>query len=206
MTLWGAGQIRDAAGNIITPAVRGVANVYAADLGAPEVASTDWFFSGDMANGSYELVQTTPPDGLARNVTATATAVGAADTAGSLLVTGRDNLGRIITEEITPAQGSTVEGARAFASLTTVVGSGWTVDEDNDTIEIGFGDLLGLPSAIRDDPAMTSADQVISGFFGGAATDVPVVAFDASELSLCTVDASVSGYDGVSRLQILIVR
>jgi hypothetical protein len=202
----GAGQVRDAAGNIITPALRSVANLYVADLGAPAEASVTYYFSGDMANGPYALVETEPPDGLARNVTISTTAVDAADTPGTVLVTGLSVSGTNITETITPQQGSIVAGMKAFKSLTSVVGSDWEVDGGNDTIEIGFGNLVGLPSAIRETPAMASGDQVIGGFFGGAPSDPLTVTFDADEIEKCTVDGSAGTYDGSNRLQVLILR
>lgn len=76
--------------------------------------------STNMKVGSYTLAHTNPGDGLAHNVTVATTAVGAADTQGTITVAGTDLSGATISETITPVSGSTVQGTKAFATVTSI--------------------------------------------------------------------------------------
>lgn len=114
----------------------------------PAAIDADEFFTGNMANGAYTLLQTTMPDGLAHNVTVAQTAVGAEDTNGILTVVGTDIDGKYLAETITPNAGVTIQGTRAFKTIASITGSGWVIGEGNDTIVIGYGELIGLPEKV----------------------------------------------------------
>lgn len=183
-------------------------NAYIVDLGAPALADVDRIVvSTDMKVGSYTIDQAQSVDGQPRNVTVTASSSGAADTPGTIQVTGLNAAGAVISESIIPNQGSTVAGTKAFASVTSVVGAGWVIAAGNDTIEVGFGDLVGLPAAVLARPGpLTSIAQMVAAWLGGAAVAAPAFTFVADEIEKNTVNASAGTYNGTKRLHVLIAR
>jgi hypothetical protein len=184
-----------------------VANVFAADLGTPALADVDRYFaSAAMHNGAYTLLNDgLPGDGNARNVTATQTANGTEDTNGTLLVTGLNVLGQEITETLIPNDGATVAGTKAFASVSSIVGAGWVTQAGADTITLGFGNLIGLPSEIWTPPRLTASTQLFLALLAGAIQAATVV-WDADEIEKNTIDASAGTFDGAKRLIALILR
>lgn len=172
-----------------------VARFYA--LGAPVVADDDRItVSVDMKVGSYTLAA--QPD-VARNITVTVTAVGTADTMGTITVTGTNAIGQVITEAIVPVAGSTVAGLKAFKTVTSVVGAGWVIDAvegTKDTIKIGVGTVLGLPIKIA------TGDCLLSVL--GVAYVVPTVTVGAT-VEVCTIDSSSGTYNGSKALYAVIV-
>lgn len=157
---------------------------------APAVASTNRFVTTtNMKLGAYNIANASPPDSLSRNVTITTTAAGTADTQGTVLVTGTDYNGEVITETITPVVGTTVAGAKAFASVTAAVGAGWVINPDtpaNDTIVIGFGNVIGMPAKIK-------SGNVILVIWNQAIVTAPVVTYDHYAISLNTVSLYTAG-------------
>ena len=158
-------------------------------LGAPVVADADRIVvSVNMKVGSYTIAA--QPD-VPRNVTLTHTAVGAADTLGTVIVTGTDVLGQVITEVLTPSSGAAVTGAKAFKTITSVVGAGWVIGEGNDTIVVGVGDKIGLPFLMD---AATDAPLSILG----TAITVPTATYDVDEV--CKNTIATGTYDGSKKL------
>jgi len=154
------------------------------------------YFTGNMANGLYTILNNgLPGDGLAHNITVAATTVETgADTPGSIAFTGLDIEGKIITENIIPLQGSTVAGLKAFAKVTAMLQSGWILVGGNDTIVIGFGEVLGLPDYIA-----ATADILMVTFTTGI-VDAPTITVDA-QLAKNTV--LVPTGDGTKKLRVL---
>jgi hypothetical protein len=154
--------------------------------GSPALDDVDYFVaSANMKNGAYVLAHTAPDVG-ARNVTVTQTAGDTEDTNGKITVTGTNLAGEAISEEITPNAGATVAGAKAFASITAIVGSGWAIDAvegTNDTITVGFGALIGLPDKLSDTAQVlcASLNNVREGTH-------PTVTVDSANLEGNTVD------------------
>lgn len=96
--------------------------------------------TANMKVGAYTLAATTMPSPGARRITVDATAVGTADTMGTLVVVGTDLDGNVLTETLVPDTGGTVTGSEWFASLTSVTGAGWAIDgveASNDTLIVG---------------------------------------------------------------------
>lgn len=187
-----------------------LANVYMADLGAPALSSgllARIVVSANMKVGSYTIANASPADGLARNVTVKrVVVVVGADTPGTITVTGTDVDGAAISEAIIPgADGVVVAGTKAFKTVTAVVGAGWVIAGGADTVEVGFGDLIGLPRAIRQYPAVAAATQVPFVVLGTAIV-AATVTFDATDVCKNTVDASSGTYNGTKRLFAFIVR
>lgn len=153
--------------------------------GSPALDDVDYFVaSANMKNGAYVLAHTAPDVG-ARNVTVTQTITNAVeDTNGTITVTGTNLAGEAISEVITPNGGATVAGAKAFASITSIVGAGWVIGgADADTITVGFGALIGLPDKLSDTAQVlcASLNNVREGTH-------PTVTVDSANLEGNTVD------------------
>ena len=123
------------------------------------------------------------PGSCARNVTVTHTIDGAVDTLGTVVVVGTDLADAVITETFTPVNGTTVQGTLAFKTVTSVTGVGWIIAEANDTIEVGFGDLIGLPDRL------SATTRVLGASLATVMeTTRPTITFSATVLSSNTVD------------------
>ena len=184
-----------------------LANCYIADLGAPALADDDWVVVDvAMKVGTYLVAHASPVDGLARNVTVIRTVGGNADTPGTIIVAGTDVDGRAVSDTIAVGTtGVTVVGVVAFKTVTSVTGAGWVINQAADTVKVGFGDKIGLPSAIRQSPPILATTQipfVVLGTTLVAAT----VTWDANIIAKCTVDAATGTYNGSKRLLAFVVR
>ena len=160
------------------------------DLGKPILADADRIVTiANMKNGTYTIAA--QPD-VPRNITVTnATVAVGADTLGIITVTGTNVNGQVITEVITPAEADISAGRKCFKTITSVVGSGWTIAGGNDTITVGVGSALGLPFIITDNA------QVAYTIVGTAIT-TPTVDHDDADISECSV--STGTYDGSLRV------
>jgi hypothetical protein len=115
-------------------------------LGVPELDDNDQIVvSANMKVDTYTLAA--EPD-VPRVITVTHAAVGAVDTLGTITIEGTDAADAVISEVITPVNGTTVAGLKAFKTVTSVTGAGWVINEGNDTIEVGTGPALGLPEIV----------------------------------------------------------
>lgn len=160
--------------------------------GAMVVADVDYFVvSANMKVGAYTMAHTSMPVG-ARNVTVSQTAVDAEDTNGTIVVVGTDLAGAALTETITPNGGATVAGTKAFATVTSVTGAGWVIGGGNDTITVGFGDVIGLPDKLSDTAQVLSASKN-----NVKQSTAPTVTVSSTVLALNTVDLD-SAMDGDS--------
>jgi len=101
-------------------------------------APTRLVTSTNMVVGAYTLANTTPTWQGGGLVTITHTAVGAADTLGTIAVVGVDLAGNTRTDTITPIASSTATGVIPFKSITSITGAGWVINAGNDTITVGF--------------------------------------------------------------------
>ena len=108
--------------------------------GAVGAGDTDRYCeTQNMKVGALTLTVTLTPGNGARKVTCTRTVDGNADTPGTLLVTGKNLAGQTITETLIPgAHTVLVTGTKYFSSITSVVGAGWVIDGNNDTIVVGM--------------------------------------------------------------------
>lgn len=136
-----------------------------------------------MKVGLYTLAHTAPVGAGARNVTVThATVAAGTDTLGTIVVTGTDLADEAVSETLTPSADTTVQGTKAFKTVSSVEGVGWILVGGNDTITVGFGDLIGLPDKL-------SANTVLLAVFNGVReTTAPVVTFSATALPQNTAD------------------
>lgn len=90
--------------------------------------------SANMAVGAYTVAaQPQYPT----TITVTSTAAGAADTLGTVEISGLDANDTPISETVTPVSGSAVTTTQTFKTILSVVGAGWVISEGNDTIKVG---------------------------------------------------------------------
>ncbi len=147
--------------------------------------------STNMIVGDYTLSSDPNPYTMdvPRIVTVTRTVDGNADTPGTITVEGTDIADANIVDVINVgAHGVLVEGIRAFKTVTKVTGDGWVIDGNNDTIEIGFGDDLGLP---------VIPDSILISILGEELCEADGVVSVA--LAQCRVDMSTKVYDGAKK-------
>lgn len=183
--------IKTGVGGMIRKMVRTYAGVPAAIVADRYVASVV------MGNKSYVIANLgLPGDGLAHNVTCLETITDAAeDTNGILTITGLDINGKIITEEIIPNGGATVQGLKAFAKITSIVGSAWVINGATaDTIVIGFGEVVGLPDRLS-----ATTDVLLFGFTT-ALVDAPTVVIGDE---LCENTVLVPTGNGAKKLTVI---
>jgi hypothetical protein len=89
-----------------------------------------------------------------------------------------------------------VQGSKAFAQVTSIVGTGWVQGGTGpDTIVIGFGEKVGLPDYIA-----ASAD-ILMVAHNTALVNAPTVAVSATVLASNTV--LVPTGDGTKKLRVL---
>lgn len=184
---------QEMAGEISAEHLAQVAVLY--NLGTPIVATTDRIVASvAMGNKAYTIAAQPV---VARNITVTRTAVDAADTPGIITVTGTNNGGWGISEVIIPgATGVTVAGTKAFKTVTSVVGSGWTIGGGADTIVVGVGTKLGLPYKAR------ATANVMLGILGTAIAAVNAAVTTPATLEGSTIDMSAGTYDGSKAAQV----
>ncbi len=95
--------------------------------------------TANMTNGAYTIdAQPAFPS----RITLSHTAVGAADTLGTVVIVGTLVDGTVIQETLAPVSGTKVSTVNEFATITSVTGIGWVIGEGNDTITVGIGAVI----------------------------------------------------------------
>jgi hypothetical protein len=131
----------------IVPAIENVSAVALVEinLGAPDTLDADGILDGVTATDS---VQAYDVDDFKAGFTGTLdvprnlTIVGSAGANHVVTVTGTDVHGQVMVENLTVNADTPVAGKKAFKTVTTVsVAAG----ASGDTIDLGWGDVLGLP-------------------------------------------------------------
>ena len=160
--------------------------------GQPVVADVNRIVTiEDMLVGAYTIANTTPQGGIALNVTVTHTADGAFDTPGTIDIVGTDIDDQVLLETIIPGNGITVQGLNAFKTIVSVTGVGWITDGGGteDSLEVGFGELIGLPDYLLH-------DTVLFALFNNVREGThPTVTSSTTVLALNTVDLN-TGLNG----------
>jgi len=96
----------------------------------------------DMKVGAYTIAAQPSAASL---LSVTITAVGTADTMGTITFVGTGYDGSALTEIVTPVVDSTVYTDAEFATVTSATGAGWVIDAvegTEDTIIIGVADVI----------------------------------------------------------------
>ena len=166
-------------------------------------ADTNGIFDGIVApDGTAETPETaktvTPADDkfgaqppCARNVTVTVAATTPGHVkAADIVVTGKNMAGETITESFKPTENTagTLTGTKAFKEITSVVVP--PQDGDSVTVDVGFGELIGLPYKI-------AKKRVLMTLNDGVLDTAPTLAISATVLESNTVDfnGSLDGSD-----------
>ena len=153
------------------------------DAGSPVVADPDRIVTvTNMIVGAYTVAQASAAGGVALNVTVTHADAGATDTLGTIDIVGTDICDQALTETITPVANSTVQGLRAFKTVTSVTGVAWVISEGNDQITVGFGELIGLPDLLVNNTVLFATLNAVRE------ATAPVVTFSTTIMALHTVD------------------
>jgi len=97
----------------------------------------------------------------------------AATAVGNVVITGKDFAGATITETIVSTGAATVNGTKAFASITSIVFP--ARGADGDTISVGITDDIGLPFLL-------SYNTVLAIYNNGTATTVASGSYSATVL------------------------
>ncbi len=121
-------------------AYAGLFGVWGQHWTAPDAAAAANVLAAvTLANGETTTVTTflVQPD-FARNLTIT----GNQTQAKTVAITGTDIRGNVITDTITLNNSSTVQGVKAFKTITSILFPSRTAG--GDTVTVGFGDKLGL--------------------------------------------------------------
>jgi len=143
-----------------------------------------------------------PEAGTARHVTLTRTFDGLADTPGTVLITGTNLAGQIITETLTPSavDATLVEGSRWFHTVTGAQGAGWIISGNNDHIVIGCGAVAIIAEAgvgtLHGVVVNTTAAGTIT--LADAGDTIAVIVASVTEGFIGPYDATFSGYLSVA--------
>jgi hypothetical protein len=165
------------------------------NYGAPAANVANRFVvSTDMKVGAYTVANSSPGDSLPHNISVTVTKADAFDTPGTITITGTDYNNAVITEIVTPIDG-TAYSVKTFKTVTGISGAAWVAVGGADQITIGFAGLIGLPAIIA------AAADLLMATHGTGVLNAPTVAVGAA-ISQCTIDLSTDG-DGAKRLRLL---
>lgn len=192
------GQIADGA---VTTAKLGANALVGDDLGAPDVLTDNRFLqSVNMQVAPYTLDETTlPADNPPRNLIVTHTQVGGvSDTLGDLVADGTDFEDNVIQETITISDQGVATGVKAFKTVTALTTASWVINTTEDTIEVGFGNLLGLSQLL------TAAAQVFLAALDGVARAPDAITVSASLIEQNTVDLNGGTYNSVKEARVII--
>lgn len=115
------------------------------DLGSPDTADVDAVLNGVTVETDETLTytvgdMTTATFDVPRNVQLVSTDGTQADNV--VTITGADDYGDVMVEAITANGTTTVQGKKAFKTLTSIAVAAGT---EATTLDLGFGNVLGLP-------------------------------------------------------------
>lgn len=181
------------------------ANLWAVQFGAPDTADDDALIDAatstelpDTETVTYTFATdggTSPLDGaitdgvldVPRNITVD-TSHSSSVVAMTVTVTGTDEYGAVVVEDIAVAAGGTSQsdaGLKAFKTVTSIAITA-AADAEANTLNVGFGDVLGLPFRID------NAGQVIATSVDGSVEDATIVVADTTDPATAT-DGDVRG-------------
>lgn len=160
-------------------------------MGQPAVAAATTIVAAldPVADGALTIAA--QPD-CPRNLTVTITDANNSVTT-TTTITGKDPQGRTIVEvaKCVLGTGKVFTGTKIFASVTSAVVSGTSGAASGDTVSVGIGSVIGLPTDIN------NATAVGHVYLGGARQTSPVI---ATGISTSGVNASAGTYNGTKAL------
>lgn len=161
--------------NLINKAV--AATPMLISLGSPDTADPDGILDGVDATDSAatytidDFVTAFAAGGGVLDVPRNLTATGSDGSNHVVTVTGKDEYDNTIVEALTLSGTSEIAGKKAFKKVTSVAVAAGAA---SDTLDLGWGDVLGLPFFLRDPNMITAEfqnDSLVSG--GGQKVFLP---------------------------------
>jgi len=162
-------------------------------LGMPAAADDDAIVTSvNLTNTTLTLAG--QPD-VPRNITITVTDTTPGITAGTVTVTGQDAGGVTVTETLDLSSALTLTGTKIFGKVTSAAVAGATAlgGAGDETIKIGWGNKIGLPTQI------SASSAVKHVYLGGVRQATPTIATGTQTSS---VDASSGTYNGSKVLHV----
>ena len=180
-----------------------ISHLVKVDFGAVAAADPDGILNDASATDSvqsyavadFEVAANGGVLDVARNITA----VGTAGSNHVVTVTGADNYGQTIVENLTLNGTNAIAGKKAFKTVTAVsVAAGAA----GDTFDLGWGDILGLPYKLA------TVDGIVSAAADGSVEDVTIAVADTNTPTATTGDVRgtvdfTQAADGSLRLSVL---
>ena len=164
-------------------------------MGAPLLADPDRVVDAeDWADGAVAI---TAQPATPCNLTYLLTDANASITAGICTVVGEDPQGRTITEVFDMSAGLSLTGTKIFAVVTsvTISGTAGTPAAGTDVLDIGVGNVIGLPFDIDDE------DAVVAVYVDNAKTTPDAIATGESTSG---IDCNGATYDGTKLMWALV--
>lgn len=166
-------------------------------LGTPVAADDNLIVTIANMKNTTTYTIAAQPDVCRRLSFTHATVAAGADTLGTLAVIGTDFDGYAISETVTPLADTTVYSTKAYASVASIIGTGWVIAGGNDTIIVGVDARLGLPYDI------SGSLSVLLGIVGTAIIAPTSYAGGTKEKSM--VDISSGTFDGSKSVFVFMV-
>lgn len=145
------------------------------DLGSPVAADADGILNDASATNAAQTYDSTDFVNTFTGVLDVPRALTATGTAGSnhvITVTGKDEYGQPMSEDLTLNGTNVIAGVKAFATVETIaVAAG----ASGDTFDLGWGDVLGLPLAVRSATSVFREFEngTVVGAFTGGIVELP---------------------------------
>lgn len=163
-------------------------------MGQPVVADVDRIVTAiQIADGAQSIAA--QPD-TPRNLTAVLTDADDSVTA-DVVITGLDPCGRVVTDTMSPdgaGGGKTLTTTNIYSTVTSVVVSNTAGSAAGDNLEVGIGDVIGLPTDIQ------AAAAVLETRLGAVPVTPDAVAVGTSSSG---VDANGATYDGSKVMEVV---
>lgn len=148
----------------------------------PDTETVTYTFATDGGSSPLDGAVTDGVLDVPRNITTTTTH-GSSVVAMTVLVTGTDVYGETMSELITIAAGSTSQadaGAKAFKTVTSIAITA-AADAEANTLNVGWGDVFGMPVVMADKRHVISATMD-----GDPETGNTIVAADTTDPATTT--------------------
>lgn len=153
----------------------------------PDTETVTYTFATDGGTSPLDGANTTGVLDVPRNITAAASH-GSSVVAMTIVVTGTDEYGMTMVEQLSIAATGTSQtdaGKKAFKIVTTIAITAAS-DAEANTLNMGWGDVLGLPFRL------STKGQIVSTAADGSVEDATIVVADTTDPATAT-DGDVRG-------------
>lgn len=157
------------------------------DLGSPVAADADGILNDASATDAAQTYDSTDFVATFTGALDVPRALTATGTSGSnhvITVTGKDEYGQPMSENLTLSGTNVIAGVKAFATVETIAVAAGAA---GDTFDLGWGDVLGLPMAVRSATNVFREyeDGTVVGAYTGGIVELPW-ALGAAEMAAGT--------------------